>query len=41
MNIESQARVFLYAIKNIKQDEVLYYDYNAGGFNDYPTENFI
>lgn len=31
----------LYADRNIKKGELLYYDYNAGGFNEYPTEDFV
>ena len=28
-------------LKKIKKGELLYYDYNAGGFDEYPTENFV
>lgn len=41
MDISGHARVLLYAKKKIYKGEYLYYDYNAGGFDDYPTENFI
>jgi hypothetical protein len=41
MAVEGHARVILYAKRNIKSGELLYYDYNAGGFGEYPTENFI
>jgi hypothetical protein len=41
LNIDGSVHVLLYACKNIKENEVLYYDYNAGGYNNYPTENFI
>jgi len=40
-NVEGRARVFLYAARTIKQGEVLYYDYNEGGFDEYPTEDFV
>lgn len=40
-SVEGQARVLLYAYKTIQKGEVLYYDYNAGGFDEYPTENFV
>lgn len=40
-NIDGEVHVLLYAHKNIKKHEVLYYDYNAGGFNSYPTEHFV
>lgn len=40
-DIDGQIHVILYAGKNIRRNEVLYYDYNAGGFEGYPTESFI
>lgn len=40
MNVDSKAHIILYAARNIKAGEILYYDYNRGGC-DYPTENFI
>ena len=40
-NVKGQARIALYACKNIKAGEILYYDYNEGGFNNYPTEEFV
>jgi hypothetical protein len=40
-NIDGQVHVLLYAAKGIKKNEVLYYDYNAGGFDGYPTDYFI
>jgi hypothetical protein len=40
-NINGQAHVLLYASKTIKKNDILYYDYNAGGLDGYPTENFI
>ena len=40
MNIDGKAHIILYAARNIKIGEILYYDYNRGGC-DYPTENFI
>lgn len=39
--MNGQARVALYAKKDIKKGEILYYDYNEGGFDEYPTEEFI
>ena len=39
-NIGGEARVILLAKREIKQDEILYYDYNEGGFNTYDTEDF-
>lgn len=41
VNIDNSIRIFLLAAKNIKKGEVLYYDYNAGGYNGYPTECFV
>lgn len=41
LDIEGSVHVLLYASKKIKKGEVLYYDYNAGGFSGYPTEHFI
>lgn len=40
-NIDGHARVLLFAKRNIKAGDMLYYDYNAGGFGEYPTENFV
>jgi len=40
-NIEGRARVFLYAARAIKSGEILYYDYNEGGFDEYPTDDFV
>lgn len=40
MNIDGQAHILLYASRMIKSGEILYYDYNRGGY-EYPTENFI
>lgn len=40
-NIDGESRVILYAKKNIKKGDLLYYDYNAGGFGEYPTQDFI
>ena len=41
MDVEGHARVVLYAKRKISEGELLYYDYNAGGFWEYPTENFV
>lgn len=40
-SVDGHARVVLFAKKNIKAEEILYYDYNAGGFGEYPTSNFV
>ena len=40
-DIDGKVHVILYASRNIKPGEILYYDYNAGGSQSYPTENFI
>lgn len=40
-DIEGKVRIFLYAKTNIEPNQILCYDYNAGGFDEYPTENFI
>lgn len=39
--IDNECRVMLYAIRDIKPDEQLYYDYNALDKSGYPTENFV
>jgi len=39
-NINGQCRIVLYANRNIKKGEILYYDYNAGCFGEYPTQGF-
>ncbi len=41
LDINGSVHVLLYASRKIKKNEVLYYDYNAGGFSGYPTENFV
>ena len=38
--INNQARVLLIAKRNIEANEILYYDYNAGGLDEYPTDSF-
>ena len=40
VNIEGSIHVLLLAKKKIKKGEILYYDYNAGGYNTYNTSNF-
>jgi hypothetical protein len=40
-DIDGEVHVLLYAAKNIKKNDILYYDYNAGGFEGYPTDSFI
>ncbi|CAD8208577.1 unnamed protein product [Paramecium octaurelia] len=39
-NVEGESRVILYACRDIRTGEVLYYDYNEGGFN-YNTRFFV
>lgn len=39
MNINNEAHIILYASRNIKKGEILYYDYNRGGY-EYPTDKF-
>jgi hypothetical protein len=40
-DIDGTVHVILYACRNIKAGETLHYDYNAGGSESYPTDNFI
>jgi [histone H3]-lysine27 N-methyltransferase len=40
-NIQGRVGIILYADRMIKKGEILYYDYNEGGFESYPTEDFI
>lgn len=40
-NIDGSVHILLLAMRYIKQGEILYYDYNAGGFDEYPTDHFI
>lgn len=35
-----RARVLFYAKRNIQPGDTLFMDYNAGGFEEYPTDNF-
>lgn len=37
-DVDGEARVILYAYRNIKAGELLYYDYNEGGDNAYDTK---
>lgn len=41
LSVNGESRVILYSKKLIKKGEILYYDYNAGATEDYPTEDFI
>ena len=41
VNIDGSVHILLLASKRIKKGEILYYDYNAGGYNTYNTENFV
>lgn len=40
VNIDGKVRILLYASRNIRKGETLYYDYNRGGY-DYPTNHFV
>ena len=40
-NIDGSAHILLYASRNIKKNEILYYDYNEGGYDLYPTSQFV
>ena len=40
-DVDGKVIVLLYASKTIKKLDILYYDYNAGGSECYPTKNFI
>ena len=40
-DIDGKVHILLYASSKIKKGKTLYYDYNAGGYNAYPTEYFI
>jgi hypothetical protein len=40
-DIDGSVHVLLYAARTIKKDEILYYDYNAGGKGAYPTSDFV
>ena len=41
VSIKGSIHVLLLAGRKIKKGEILYYDYNAGGYNNYPTEDFV
>ena len=41
VNIDGSVHILLLASKRIKKGEILYYDYNAGGYNTYNTEHFV
>jgi len=41
VNIDGSVHILLLASKRIKKGEILYYDYNAGGYNSYNTEHFV
>ena len=41
LSIDGTVHILLLALRNIKKGEVLYYDYNAGGYDEYPTEHFV
>ncbi len=39
-DIDGTVHVLLYTARSIKKGEVLYYDYNSGGYDGYPTHEF-
>ena len=41
VNIDGSVHILLLASKKIKKGEILYYDYNAGGYNTYNTDHFV
>ena len=41
VNIDGSVHILLLASKRIKKGEILYYDYNAGGYNTYNTDHFV
>jgi hypothetical protein len=41
LDIDGQVHVLLYSGRIIRKNELLYYDYNAGGYDSYPTEKFV
>ena len=41
VNIDGSIHILLLTSKKIKKGEVLYYDYNAGGYNTYNTDHFV
>ena len=41
VNIDGSVHVLLITSRKIKKGEILYYDYNAGGYNTYNTEHFV
>ena len=40
-DVEGKVRIFLYALQKIAANSILCYDYNSGGFDEYPTSDFI
>jgi len=40
-DIDGSVHILLLTSKKIKKGEILYYDYNAGGYNTYNTEHFV
>ena len=41
VDIDGSVHILLLASKRIKKGEILYYDYNAGGYNTYNTDHFV
>ncbi len=40
-SVNGQARIFLYTCKRVRKGELLYYDYHGGGYDNYPTQDFV
>ncbi len=40
VNIDGSVHILLITKKKIKKGDILYYDYNAGGYNNYDTGEF-
>lgn len=41
VNIDGSVHILLITKKKIKKGDILYYDYNAGGYNNYDTGEFV
>jgi hypothetical protein len=39
--IDNNVHIILYSKQKIEKDQILYYDYNAGGLNEYDVSQFI
>ena len=38
ISFKNKVKVILFASKDIKKNDILFYDYNAGNLKDYPTD---